>query len=279
VRYVAAWQEWGNMYVQLEFCNAGNLENWMEKNHNTGIYFCEAELKTQLQHLASGLNFMHETGLAHLDIKPNNIFVHIPGEVFNQTEYNQQVNDYNSSMPYNAQECIVRNFPVYKLGDFGFVHWADTKVVSGVDTVDDQGTGVFKGPERMEKEIAPDSPLSCSDIYALGLSIYHSGTNDYQYREGSNQNRRIDSPLYYPITAGMPQCSDEFNECIRQMMSYHPKDRPTARLLLNNPIINAKLRRELQLSEELLEGVFGDGVESSSDDDADNHNRGRRTSF
>eukprot|EP00898_Chlorokybus_atmophyticus_P008408 jgi/Chlat1/8569/Chrsp82S07955 len=54
IRYYSAWYESDHLYIQLELC--------------------EGSLAGQLAHLAQGLCTLHEAGIAHMDVKPENVY-------------------------------------------------------------------------------------------------------------------------------------------------------------------------------------------------------------
>jgi len=91
VRYHQAWMEEDRLYIQTELCSSNLLE---ELRSNHGIRFNEDRLFKLLREILLALKLVHQNGMVHLDIKPENIFVK-----------NEQ----------------------YKLGDFGLANQTTTK--------------------------------------------------------------------------------------------------------------------------------------------------------
>lgn len=75
VRYHTAWFENDHLYIQMELCE-GTLRNWKP----VGIGSLERFLIEALRQVAQALAFIHTSGLAHLDVKPDNIY--FVGNVF-----------------------------------------------------------------------------------------------------------------------------------------------------------------------------------------------------
>ncbi|XP_066329232.1 wee1-like protein kinase [Miscanthus floridulus] len=68
VRYFTSWFENEQLYIQMELC-----DRCLSMNRNQPLKRGEAlEL---LHQICKGLDFMHERGIAHLDVKPDNIYV------------------------------------------------------------------------------------------------------------------------------------------------------------------------------------------------------------
>jgi serine/threonine protein kinase len=63
------------MLIQNEYCDGGSLAGVIEQYRKDGRAFAEEDLTRILTHVAMGLRILHAKGLAHLDIKPGNIFL------------------------------------------------------------------------------------------------------------------------------------------------------------------------------------------------------------
>merc|ERR1712130_962098 len=81
VSYYSSWAEDGRVFIQNEFCNGGSLGMQIKQKKDLGEHFSEAELAKVLVDVMSGLKYMHSKQLAHLDIKPDNIFISREREV------------------------------------------------------------------------------------------------------------------------------------------------------------------------------------------------------
>lgn len=69
VRYFNAWEEEDALYIQTELC-AGTLGQMRDRQGRFG----ESILKDVMVQIASGLAYMHAHNLAHLDVRPDNLY-------------------------------------------------------------------------------------------------------------------------------------------------------------------------------------------------------------
>ncbi|NWX46655.1 E2AK2 kinase, partial [Steatornis caripensis] len=98
------------LFIQMEFCEQGPLENWIEKNGQNKKYHKMAQ-NTFLQ-ILEGVKYIHSEGLIHRDLKPQNIFV----------SYEDKI----------------------KIGDFGLV-----TSVACVTLTENRGTKSYMAPEQV----------------------------------------------------------------------------------------------------------------------------------
>ncbi|XP_004309698.1 PREDICTED: wee1-like protein kinase-like [Fragaria vesca subsp. vesca] len=68
VGYYTSWFENEKLYIQMELCDHSLCVN------NISRPFTEGEVLVALYQIAKALQFMHKRGIAHLDVKPDNIY-------------------------------------------------------------------------------------------------------------------------------------------------------------------------------------------------------------
>ncbi|KFQ73175.1 Interferon-induced, double-stranded RNA-activated protein kinase, partial [Phaethon lepturus] len=61
------------LFIQMELCEQGPLENWIEKNRQDRKYHEMAQNK--FLQILEGVKYIHSQGLIHRDLKPQNIFI------------------------------------------------------------------------------------------------------------------------------------------------------------------------------------------------------------
>ncbi|NWT83905.1 E2AK2 kinase, partial [Lanius ludovicianus] len=61
------------LFIQMEFCEQGTLQKWIEKNGKGRKYYEMAKLK--FLQIVKGVEYIHSEKLIHRDLKPQNIFI------------------------------------------------------------------------------------------------------------------------------------------------------------------------------------------------------------
>ena len=140
---------------------------------------------------AMGLDYAHQQGLIHRDVKPGNVMVTPKGVA--------KVSD---------------------LGLAGFVHAADDDPRSGKIV----GTADYLSPEQIR---TPNKITPSSDIYSLGCTLYYAITGKVPYPGGSTNDkahRHLHDHPWHPrrFNAGI---SEEFVEIIAELMEKEPAKR------------------------------------------------------
>ncbi|KAK9086502.1 hypothetical protein Syun_028896 [Stephania yunnanensis] len=69
VGYYSSWFENEQLYIQMELCDSSL------SIHRSSLSWTEGEVLEVLHQIAKALQFIHEQGIAHLDVKPDNIYV------------------------------------------------------------------------------------------------------------------------------------------------------------------------------------------------------------
>ncbi len=124
--------------LPMPFADGGSLRQWLA-GHPDVVKRQEAALKL-FQEACQGAKAIHDAGLVHLDVKPENILL-VDGKA--------------------------------KLTDFGIGRYADSRFAKNPDQLVRQGVGTprYMSPEQFrvarQQDVGP-----ASDIYSLGLVLY-----------------------------------------------------------------------------------------------------------
>ena len=210
--YYTAWTEPGTqggemLYMQLEKCDV-TLEVHASL---IGRAPKEKDLIEILRQMASALAHVHAHGVAHMDIKPDNILLVEPECCF--------PGELEEKRPWSVDGTV------YKLGDFGQATRLDTT-----------GLGVTEGDSRYLPLEVMNSNYKCldkADMFALGATMLQLASGNPLPQSG---------PAYQDLRSGklplLPTVTASFARMIKLLMSPAPEDRPTALQVLKSTLFS-----------------------------------------
>ncbi|XP_065215133.1 wee1-like protein kinase [Planococcus citri] len=217
VSYYSSWIENGHLYIQTEYCNGGSLESAINEQKKE---FTECGLRRLTNHIAKGLKHIHSLHLAHMDIKPSNIFIHKIDTLLSSDEELDDVDRDDIDL-------------VYKIGDLGHV------------IVVDEPYDVIDGDCRyMPKELLNEdySSLQKADVFSFGMTLYEAAGGGPLPKNGDEWQRLRSGDIAY-----LNKYSSTFNQIIRSMLHPDPDQRPN---------IKSILQRTRVISESLQQQIF-----------------------
>jgi serine/threonine protein kinase len=181
----------GFLYLVMPYIDGGTLTSYLRHNFPD-----LGEVSAIYQQLLDAVEYAHEAGLIHRDIKSSNVLMEMR----------------RSGTPY-----------VY-LADFGLVRASRQVARVGKDIPLDKvpGTPHYMAPEQTRGIITP-----ATDIYALGVLLYQMLTGELPYKDDDDV-RVIQMHLYSPVPslsehdASIPE---ELSEVVRVAMAKRPEDR------------------------------------------------------
>ncbi|MBO4954828.1 MAG: SUMF1/EgtB/PvdO family nonheme iron enzyme [Muribaculaceae bacterium] len=130
---------WGNVpYLVMKYCGGGSLDKKIGK-------LSDDEIKEAMKQVATGLQYLHENGIVHQDIKPANILID------------------------NSHSRIT-----YVLSDFGISSKTKTRLSHSVN-IKQQGfsmTEAYAPPEKFSSKKEDRRADRKGDIFSFGISVY-----------------------------------------------------------------------------------------------------------
>lgn len=183
-QHVDSWE--GMPYLVMTYCPDGSC-------HRMIGAMDEEQIWKILHDVASGLAYLHEQGIIHQDIKPDNILVDPLGN--------------------------------YVITDFGISVQSRSTLRKSMNIASGSGTTAYMGPERFSTD---PTPLKASDIWSLGATAYELLTGNAPFGEigGGMQKGGADLPTI------KQDISPEMRMVLAKMLALETWNRPTAEQLV-----------------------------------------------
>lgn len=137
----------GHPYIVMEYLKGPTLANYLRGLHARNQRIPSHQVARLLKALTAAIDYAHEQGVIHRDIKPGNIILHRKGEAI---PLDQPLT--------NDVEAIVTDFGLVRIVD------AANQTASGMVS----GTPAYMSPEQAQGEKTDHR----TDIYSLGVVLY-----------------------------------------------------------------------------------------------------------
>ncbi len=137
----------GHPFIVMEYLAGSSLAGYLRNLHDAGGRLPYEQVNRLLAALASALDYAHDQGVIHRDVKPGNVLLHAKsGDV-----------QLDKELPEDAEPVLT---------DFGLVRIAHsaTQTTSGAVT----GTPAYMSPEQAGGRRVD----SRTDVYSLGIVLY-----------------------------------------------------------------------------------------------------------
>jgi wee1-like protein kinase len=200
-KYCNAWIEDSALHIQLEWCEGANLYSYVESR----LPMNESLLLDVALQISQGLKHMHDHGVAHMDIKPENII---------------QTKVASSALTYSLVDSSYSHSDVqFKICDLGLCSRIESK---SVDSVGD-------------KRYLPHEALSLNIPHMDKVDMFSLGATLFELASGE---RLPDGGLgYYSLRNGdikqLHNISAFSVELIRNLIHADPLKRPTAAAVID----------------------------------------------
>ena len=180
------------IYLIMELVEGPNLTRRLDEHGRMG----DQELLPVARAIAEGLDAIHQLGIIHRDIKPDNILIDPLG------------------MP--------------KISDLGLARMVDEADAQGLTATGMVlGTPTYISPEAIRDSSSADAK---SDIYSLGVTLYHllAGRPPFAGHTISDLMRAHLAGEYTPLRQVVPLADVQLCKIIESCLALNPKKRPSA---------------------------------------------------
>jgi len=229
------------LYIQMELCDS-TLRIWLDERNPAGCVNVGDNFKIFKQ-LLLAVQYLHQKGILHRDIKPRNIFINSHLEVklgdfgLAKEDFLSENNDSSGSVPNTPQD----------LKSATFMPGFPSLNTSGV------GTTAYAAPEQLKSGRVDNK----SDMYSLGVVLFELFTTpvtDMERVRTISSLREREPGCLDAVAAKFPVIAD----LISRLTSALPDERPGADELLEHKFSNKDLsllereREQLALREQVL---------------------------
>jgi NIMA (never in mitosis gene a)-related kinase len=139
VRYVDSGVQHGKLWIAMEYCSGGDLDEYLANKRKMSAFCSEQEAMGIFAQISLALSYIHDRHILHRDLKSKNVFL-------------------SASVPSGK-------VPIVKLGDFGIA-----KVLAHTR---DKAKTQIGTPYYLSPEICEDKPYGTkSDVWAMGCILF-----------------------------------------------------------------------------------------------------------
>ena len=194
------------------------LRYWMQQHRSDSEQFLSKGLELFIQ-ACKGVQAIHEAGLTHLDLKPDNILL--------------------------ARDTKEPDSWVAKIGDFGLARGAGMETLQGLE--DGAGTPAYMAPEQIMAARWKDVGAE-ADIYALGMILYELLDGDLPYSGTPAQIKHKKRDV--TIAISRPQGPEHLVDLVMACLERDKTKRPASVNQLMEGLVTKKQPAKKQSSSE-----------------------------
>lgn len=194
--------------LYMELCGAGSLTKLLNLGSITDLYI----IRLYCRHILEGLVYLHDRNIIHRDLKPDNVLIDWQGTL--------------------------------KLADFGSYLYLEAPKTPKQQKVLRCVSEIVGTPAYMAPEVIMGEMVTCkADIWSFGCTIYHLATGNRPWPD-INSDWGI---MYWLGKGDMSKCLKDAESIdpwtlsvIMKCLTRSAIDRPSARLLLDDPYFTAE---------------------------------------
>ena len=221
------------LYIQMELCENNTLRDAIDKGQLKNV---DSKWKL-ISQILEGVNYIHDNGYIHRDLKPGNIFLDKEntvkigdfGLVQLYDKKKKEMNNKNNSSPFNT-------FSNYN--NLQCVNFGGELLTVGI------GTKYYCSPEQEKSENYDNK----TDIYSLGIIIFEMFYKFNSYMERDITLRQIKDEQKYPKDMEK-KCGKNVSMLVKKCTSYSPDSRPSIKDLIKSKLIPSFLDKQKILNQ------------------------------
>eukprot|EP00948_MAST-09A_sp_MAST-9A-sp1_P003734 g3734.t1 len=202
--FINAEKQQGLIYLVMEYAKQGNLRNVL-KHRKINCLPIDAELRSIICDILSGLYYLHCRGILHRDIKIEN--------------------------------CLMGDDGVVKLCDFGISHVFKLHREREDDVTGIVGTIGYQAPEMYDKESTTYSGIK-ADIWSLGCVMYRLSFGKLPH---DTVEKLVENEIEFPkkmLTSKEPNSVENFTELLAEILRKNPSHRASLDHICNSHWVN-----------------------------------------
>jgi serine/threonine protein kinase/DNA-binding CsgD family transcriptional regulator len=151
----------GRPYIVMEFVGGMSLDEYLSALSGLGRRLPSETAARLIVSLTAALDYAHERGIIHRDVKPSNVLLRVAGPV-----------DMDAPLPLDAAPVLT---------DFGLARLVNQTTRTAPGSI--LGTPAYISPEQIRGEEAD----ARSDIYSLGIMLYEMLAGSLPF-DGANES-------------------------------------------------------------------------------------------
>lgn len=218
LKYIDSWEQDDVLFIQTELCELGDLATFLAEYGSHFVALDEARIWKMTAELINGLQFIHRSGVVHLDIKPANIFITNQGR--------------------------------FRIGDFGMASlWPRKDKQDGFER---EGDREYMAPEVLQGRYGP-----AADMFSLGMILLEATANIVVPDMGNEwhmlRNDNFSAVDFAP--SGFQPRSAELVDLITGLMRSKQAFRLTSQQVYNHPVVS---RARTAMSDKLAHAMSND---------------------
>lgn len=243
VRYYDSFLDGDSLYIVMEYCNRGDLQNLIKKAIEKDMDCLRDHVVWNISlQVILGLYYLHSKKVLHRDLKSANVFL----------------------MKSNSTAIDGSPYFQVKIGDLGVAKLLETSTAFAQTIV---GTPYYLSPE-----LCSDKPYrDKSDCWALGVLLYECCTLKHPF-EARNQCALVMKIIQAQVKPPNPSTTpSDLSRLIMWLLQKDPARRPTIRHLLCEDVIRNKIiEHNFELPDDLFDATTTQYLSISDDDDRGN---------